>query len=146
MKKFLVIFYSVGLIFPLFAQKFIEEAAIKEVIQTAYIDGIHNLGDVTAIKNGFHPGFELLIKNQNNQLVKLPIYSWIETVEGRKKSNPEGVVEKTTARYLSFDITGDAAVAKIELFKEEKKIFTDYLFLYKFENKWKIVSKIYHTH
>ena len=62
-----------------------DKAAIKEVIQTAYIDGIHNLGDIQAIKDGFHPGFALLIKTQDEKLTELPIYTWIESVEQRKE-------------------------------------------------------------
>ncbi len=129
----------------LIAQNQSESAAIQDVIQRAYIDGIHNQGEIEEIKKGFHPGFELLIKNQNGQLVKLPIYSWIETVEKRKLDNPQGPPNETTADYLSFDITGDAAVAKFDLYKAGKKTFTDYLFLYKFGDDWKIVSKIYHA-
>ncbi len=121
-----------------------DKAAIKEVIQSAYIDGIHNLGDIQAIKDGFHPGFNLLIKTQDEKLTELPIYTWIESVEQRKAQNPNGPEEKTTVEFLELDITGDAAMAKIDLFRGGNKIFTDYLFLYKFDNDWRIVSKIYH--
>lgn len=128
------------------AQDDSETAAIQAVIQKAYIDGIHNQGEIDEIRKGFHPGFELLIKNQNGQLVKLPIYSWIETVELRKQENPQGPENMTTAEFLNFDITGDAAVAKFDLYKAGKKTFTDYLFLYRFEGQWRIVSKIYQAH
>lgn len=121
-----------------------DKAAVREVIQTAYIDGIHNLGDIQAIKDGFHPGFNLLIKTQDEKLTELPIYTWIESVEQRKEQNPNGPEEKTTVEFLEVDITGDAAMAKIDLFRGGNKIFTDYLFLYRFDNDWRIVSKIYH--
>ena len=123
-----------------------DEAGIKVVIQSAYIDGIHNLGSIEAVRNGFHPGFNLLIKNKDNQLQELPIYTWIETTEKRKAENPDGPSEKTTVEFLNIDITGDAAVAKIDLFKTGKRIFTDYLMLYKFEDRWRIVGKIYYKH
>jgi hypothetical protein len=44
------------------AQDATEIPAIQAVIQNAYIDGIHNQGSTDAIRKGFHPGFELLIK------------------------------------------------------------------------------------
>ncbi|MFP4472096.1 MAG: nuclear transport factor 2 family protein, partial [Bacteroidales bacterium] len=119
-----------------------DESAIKKVIQSAYIDGIHNLGAIQDIQDGFHPGFELLIKTQDQKLTELPIYTWIESVEQRKAQNPNGPEEKTTVEFLDVDVTGDAAMAKIDLFKGGNKIFTDYLFLYKFNNDWRIVSKI----
>jgi hypothetical protein len=38
-------------------------------------------------------------------------------------------------------VTGNAAMAKIELYQEEKKLFNDYLQLYKFKEGWSIVRK-----
>ena len=83
---------------------------------------------------------------RNNSLSKLPIYTWLETIERRKTENPSGPAAKTSVKFLMIDITGNAAVAKIELHREEKLIFTDYLSLYRFEEGWKIVSKIYYQH
>jgi hypothetical protein len=120
-----------------------ESVAIKNVITSAYINGIHNLGDIQAIKDGFHPGFDLLIQDKGH-LSFLPIYTWIEMVEQRKTENPNGPAEKTSVEFVNIDVTGTAAVAKIDLFKGGKKIFTDYLSLYKFDESWKIVSKIYY--
>jgi hypothetical protein len=125
-----------------------EKEAIQKVIQTAYVDGLQNLGELEDIKNGFHPGFNLLGVNDNDMLTKFPIYSWIESFEKRKANNPDGrpEEEKITCQYKSIDVTGNAAMAKIELYKKEKKLFTDYLQLYKFDEGWQIVSKIYYRH
>lgn len=121
-----------------------DEKAIKQVIQSAYIDGIHNLGNIADIEKGFHPGFNLLIKNKQEQMVKYPIYNWIESVKVRKAENPNGPEEKTTVEFIEIDISGDAGMAKIDLFRAGKRIYTDYLFLYKFDKDWQIVSKVYH--
>ena len=125
-----------------------EKEAVMEVIQTAYIDGIHNLGDVTDIEKGFHPGFNLLGVNEKNMLTKYPIYSWLESVKKRKEKSPEGKPEeeKITCKYNFIDVTGQAAMAKIELYRKDKKLFTDDLQLYKFDEGWRIVSKTYHRH
>jgi len=44
------------------------------------------------------------------------------------------------------DVTGNAAVAKIEIYKDGKHIYSDYMALYKIDNNWKIVNKIYFSH
>jgi hypothetical protein len=67
----------------------------------------------------------------------------INMVEARVEAGEIPEVE-TTAKYPLVDITGNAAVVKVELYREDKMIFTDYLSLYKFEQGWRIVSKIYH--
>lgn len=136
----LLLFFSC----TLFAQEnSTDEEQIKQVVQSAYIDGIQNRGDITAIKAGFHPGFNLL-GVRNGMLTKLPIYSWVEYVEKAKAAGNEH--EKVSAEFLMVDVSGDAAMVKLALYQSGKKIFTDYLSLYKFDDTWRIVSKIYHRH
>jgi hypothetical protein len=122
-----------------------EGTAIRRVIQEAYIDGIQNLGDLDAVRTGFHPDFEMLI-NRDGQLSKLPISVWLERLEQRKANPASASQPKVTGKFLDVDITGNAAVVKLELHRENRLIFTDYLVLYKFGNHWKIVSKSYFQH
>jgi hypothetical protein len=122
-----------------------EAEQVKRVITSAYIDGIQNLGSIEAIKKGFHPGFTLIYQ-RDNQLQKLPIYNWIEGVKKRKAENPNGPKEKASAKFLEIDVSGNTAVARFEIFRGGKKIFTDAFFLLKFKEGWRIVSKISHRH
>jgi hypothetical protein len=129
------------------AQEEAEKEAIKQVIQIAYVNGLQNKGPVADIEAGFHPGFELL-GVRNNEFTKWPIYSWVQYHEQKLKENPNppSEEEKVTCKFPMIDVTGNAGIAKIELYKGGEKIFTDYLSLYKFEEGWKIVSKIYFRH
>ncbi|MEE4257089.1 MAG: nuclear transport factor 2 family protein [Bacteroidales bacterium] len=146
MKKTLSLILILLMGTAVFAQKVKEDKeAIKNVILTAYVDGLQNNGDLDATRAGFHPGFELLIF-RNNIMDKLPIYNWIKYKEMGKAKNPDPLPEDelTSCDFEFIDITGTAAIAKIHLSKGGKKIFTDYLSLYKFNEGWKIVSKIYY--
>lgn len=147
MKKLLIIL-CIAFILPAlsFAEDNEKEAIIK-VIQTSYIDGLQNKGPVADIEEGFHPGFNLM-GVKNNVLTKLPIYSWVQYHENKLKEDPSPVKEeeKVTAKFPIIDITGNAAIVKLEYFKGDKHVFTDYLSLYKFEEGWKIVNKIYYKH
>jgi hypothetical protein len=122
-----------------------DEEVIKNLILTAYVDGLQNLGDLDATREGFYPGFELLVF-RNNMISKFPIYNWItyKEIGKAKQTEPLKEEELTTCDFEFVDITGTAAVAKIHLNKGGKKTYTDYLSLYKFEDGWKIVSKIYY--
>jgi len=147
MKKLIVIVLLSGLI-PLFLSAGEEDKdAIKKVIQSAYVDGLQNKGPVADIEKGFHPGFNLL-GLKNDDLTKWPIYSWIKYHENKLKEKPDPPKEDevVTCKFPMIDITGNAAIVKIELFKGGKQIFTDYLSLYKFEEGWRIISKIYFRH
>jgi len=121
-----------------------DEQAIRAVIQSAYVDGLQNWGDIEKIRAGFHPTFELVSKTKDNEIQKLPIEKWIEMVDARKAQNPAGPEFLTTADIIVIDITADAAMVKLDLIRNEKRIFTDYLLFYKFDEGWRIVGKIYH--
>jgi len=122
-----------------------QEEAVKQTIQQAYVDGIQNRGSIESIEAGFDPEFNLLGIGKNNELSKYPIYRWIESVK-KAKAKGQAPNPAITAKYPMVDITGNAAVAKVELHKGNKMLFTDYLSLYKFEDGWRIVSKIYQRH
>jgi len=125
----------------------IEKELIKNVIQTAYIDGLHNKGELALIEEGFHPGFNLL-GVRDNSLSVYPIYTWIESYKKRKTDDPAplSAEQKITCNFLQIDITGNAAMSKIELYKNGYLLFTDYLFLYEINEGCRIVSKIYYRH
>jgi hypothetical protein len=144
MKKIITLLMLTLLSFSLIAQEESEDKeAILKTIEKAYVQGINNGKEIENIEKGFHPGFNLLGVDQDNMLTKLPIYSWYDYVKKRTASGEKPEVE-TTAKYPMVDVTGNAAVVKVELYREGKIIFTDYLTLYKFKEGWRIVSKIYH--
>jgi len=124
-----------------------EKSAIQQLINSAYRDGLCNVGDVDAIKEGFHPGFNLVgMTKDQDDIWKLPIYSWMTGTAKKKAAGKYPPKEKITFQYPLIDITGNAAVVKVEFYKGEQKAYTDYLSLYKFKTGWQIISKIYFEH
>ena len=121
-----------------------DETLIKKVVTSAYIDGIQNRGSIDDIRKGFHPSFNMLRLN-NNDIKPLPIEEWIANLEKAKASN-EPAPPKAEGKFINVDVTGNAAVVKLDLFREGKRTFTDYLVLYKFTEGWRIVSKTYYRH
>jgi len=122
-----------------------EKAAVKKTIVEAYVKGIHINRDVDAIKKGFDTEFNMVYLH-GDHVHKLSIAKWIESIKKSKIKNPEPSKAKITHKFPLVDITGNAAVAKIEIYKDGKHIYSDYMALYKINGKWKIVNKIYHSH
>ncbi len=139
----LMLIFSSALALTSKAQPAGDEEAIKTLIQTAYVDGLQNLGDLEKTRAGFHPDF-VLLGLRDGHLTRLPIADWIASTEKRKASGQKPPL--TTCKFLQVDITGDAAMVKLELHREGQRIFTDYLSLYRFPDGWKIVGKIYFRH
>lgn len=147
MKKIILSLLIITLLAPLsWAEtKGSDEEAIKAVILASYRDGLINVGDVDAVKKGFHPEFRLL-GVKDDSLWVLPIADWIKKTEEKKaagKFPPEKLVKM---EFPLMDICSTAAVVKVKFFVGDKLTYTDYLSLYKFTEGWKIVGKIFTSH
>ena len=126
--------------FGVFAQT--DEDQVRQVVMTAYVGGIHNGGPVEDIRKGFHPTFNML-RLMDNQVRPLPIEEWITNIE-KSRSQQTSSPQKTEGKFVSVTVTGSAANVVLELHRTDKKIFTDNLLLYKFNEGWRIVSKTYY--
>lgn len=128
----------------LYAQK-TDEEAVKDVIQVAYVEGLQNEGNIEKIDSGIHPGFNLLGIADGDEMWNLSIADWkaktVKRLEAGELPRKEDLI---SIKFLSVDVTGTAAVAKIEFYVGEKLTYVDYISLYKFESGWKMVNKIYY--
>lgn len=119
------------------------------VVSDAYVDGIHNFRDPAAIRQGFHPDFEMLVLREG-KLEKLPLTAWIERLEAQNQKEPpptrESGTRSTEARFPVVEVTGTAAFCKVELLRDGKQVFTDHIALYQFADGWKIVGKSFYRH
>ncbi len=118
-----------------------EQKAVKKVLEDAYIKGFFLNRDANAMREGFHPEFNILMLNKKGKMTLLPIAKWTNIVETRLKDKKQTDI---TCKYPLIDVTGAAASVKVEIFKKGKLLYTDYMSLYKFPDGWKIVNKIYH--
>ncbi|MFZ5972798.1 MAG: nuclear transport factor 2 family protein [Bacteroidota bacterium] len=142
MKKLLFVF---AMIVPLATFAQVEEDAVKNVVTSAYVQGIHNGGPIDDIRKGFHPSFTML-RFSNNEVNPLSIEEWIANIEKGRSQNPNPSTVKTEAKFLQISVAGTAANVVLELYRDNKKIFTDNLLLYKFNEGWRIVSKTFYRH
>ena len=119
-----------------------DQEAIKQVIEKAYIQGIHGSQDEEMAKSGFHHDFAMLVL-QNNALEKVAVDEWLARVEVMKTENPQLWAAETRHVFELVDVARYAAVAKLDVYKGATHFSTDYLLLYRFKEGWRIVSKIF---
>ena len=121
-------------------------ADVKKLIESSYIHGAFNALDPDAMDRGFHPDFAIF-SPKGEDIRKYPIADWVSRTRERK-ADPEfdAAANKWEHNFASVDVTGDSASAKVELSKDGKLVYTDYLSLLRFESGWRIVAKVYHKH
>ncbi len=123
-----------------------DKAEIEQVIKSSYFNGAFNDLDTESMRKGFHPDFAIFSAS-GNKISRYPIDTWIKNIEKRKQApnfDPES--SKMDCKIANLDITGGSAAVKIELSRDGKMIYTDYLSLLKFEDGWKIAAKVYYAH
>lgn len=141
MKKLLVLVATTFSV-ATFAQT--DEELVKNTVNKAYVGAIHNGGPIADIRVGFHPSFNML-RLVDNEVKPLPIEEWIASIEKSRSQNTTAPV-KTTPNFISVTVAGNSANVVLELLRDGKKVFTDHLLLYKFNEGWRIVSKTYYRH
>jgi ketosteroid isomerase-like protein len=118
---------------------------VKAVIQSAYVEGVHVKLDAAKMRKGFHPDFRMLVL-KDGKMSAVTLEEWISRMELREKENPNAPRPAIKADFPMVNVTGNAAVARVEITRDGKHTFTDYLSLYKFPDGWMIVSKIFQAH
>ncbi len=120
----------------------VDEKQIREVIEEAYIAGIHGSQDEVTVRSGFHEDFAMLVL-QENTLEKVDVDEWLRRLEQMKADNPDLWSAETRHEFRLVDTAGYAAVAKLDVHKGDTHFSTDYMLLYRFEDRWRIVSKVF---
>lgn len=118
-----------------------EVAEIKSVLESAYVLGIHTNRDSVAVRAGFHPDFVMHVYD-DGQIINVTLDMWLERMKLDGTKNPK----KIEHEFGPIDTTGNSGTAKVEIFADSKHIYTDYFLLYKFEDGWKIIGKIFYSH
>ncbi|MDA8021341.1 MAG: nuclear transport factor 2 family protein [Thermoanaerobaculia bacterium] len=123
-----------------------DAAEIKALIEKAYVHGAFNELNPDALERGFHPDFAIFSAD-GEAIKKYPIADWVKRTRERKSADDfDPATNVWEHHFASVDVTGHSASVKIELSKDGKKVYTDYLSLLKFESGWRIVAKVYHRH
>jgi len=122
-----------------------DEAAIIEAVDQAYVHGIHIERDTEKVRKGFHESFVMFVRTDEG-VDHVTRDAWIERMEASKAKGDQGPRPKTTAKVSVLDQAGDAAIVKVDLFRDGKHTFTDYISVYRFDDGWKLVGKIYHRY
>ena len=148
MKKCLILAIAAVLL-TLGSQAVADEGAVAEIkslLEKSYVHGAFNELDPQALERGFHPDFAIFSAD-GEAIKKYPIAQWVKrTAERKASADFDPAANSWQHEFVSVDITGHSASVKIELSKDGKLVYTDYLSLLKFDSGWRVVAKVYHRH
>ncbi len=114
-----------------------EEAAIRAAV-AHYFQG-HATGDGSHFEQVFHPA-SMLFWVRDGQFNQRTSEAYIAGASGK----PADDEAQRQRRIVLIDVTGNAAVVKVEL-DYPSALITDYFALLKIDGQWKIVNKIFYV-
>ena len=124
-----------------------ETEKLKNDILKKYVHGAFNETNIEAFKKIFHPEFSIINVQESGSLFHFTRNMWEEVLQ--KRLADEGFDYSAVAMQAAFksiEIAGDRANVALDLMRNGKVVYTDFLLLIRIDNEWKIVSKIYHEH
>ena len=119
-----------------------ERENIRQIIERAYIEGIHIEQDSAKVQAGFHPEFRMLVR-KGSEITKVDPEAFRQMLATRRENDPAAFEQPLTFEIPMIDVELTAATARIELYRGGKHLFTDFMLLYKFDDGWRIVSKAF---
>lgn len=122
-----------------------EKKAVTSVVEEAYVKGVHAEPSGEAMRQGFHPDFIMFVQD-GEKITKVTRDEWITRIEAglaKSSSAPKPVVKH---EFPLVEVTGSAAFVQVELYRDGKHVFTDFISLYKFADGWKIIGKTFYRH
>ena len=111
------------------------DPAVRAPVE-AYLRG-HATGDGEEWRKAFHPT-AMVTGLRDGKLQSMTAPDFVSRAAGK----PPADEAQRRRRIVSIDVSGDAAVAKVEL-DYPKVFFVDYLSLLKVDGEWKIAQKTY---
>ncbi len=123
-----------------------DKKLVKQTIVDAYIKGLQTNRDTVAMKKGFHEGFRMFVQEKDGSVRHVTRDDWADRVDEGKRKNSDRPTPNITHKIPVVEVEGNAAIARIEVYRDGKHIFTDFMSLYKDRAGWKIVGKIFQSH
>lgn len=114
-----------------------DEAGVRAALQH-YLNG-HATGDPEEFRKAFHPDARMTFVREG-KITITPISEYIARASGK----PPADEAKRARRITSIEVTGNAAVGRIEL-DYPATFFVDYMSLLKENGRWVIIGKSFHA-
>lgn len=117
-----------------------DETEIRRAITEYYFGGGRG-GDSSLMRQAFDPARAHMFYVQADTLVDVPIPEYVRRT-GANGARPDFRPDNNARRIVMVDVTGTAAVAKLEILTPGATL-TDYMSLLRVGGRWQIVNKIF---
>jgi hypothetical protein len=122
-----------------------DEEHVRQVLEDVYVRDMYMKESREALSPEFDDVFLMLVPELNGRTNEPVSLRWVEPDELRA-NHPKAILSKTRFEFPLVDLVGNAAVARVDVFRGDTHVYSDFVSLYRVQGEWRIVSKIYHAH
>ncbi|MDH5402702.1 MAG: nuclear transport factor 2 family protein [Candidatus Heimdallarchaeota archaeon] len=116
--------------------------SVLKTIELGYIEGIHRQANRELTNKYVHDLFSMFVR-KGEEVEIWSIHQWMDQLEERKKTKPESFDRQVDYAITNVEIHNSFATVVLDLYIDSKMYAKDCFSLYKFEDGWKIMTKVY---
>jgi hypothetical protein len=117
-----------------------DEQEIRRVVTAYYFEG-GRAGDSSRVRQAFDMARAHMFYVQADTLVDVPIPEYVRRI-GAGRERPDFRPDGNSRRIVMVDVSGSAAVAKLEI-QTPTVVLADYMSLLRVGGRWQIMNKIF---
>ncbi len=122
-----------------------EEKKILRILREAYTLSMYIGPQGPRLAEEFHSDFQILVPELDGRTGEVAEVRWKQPTP-RGRSRPAGLPQEPSFDCRVLDITGKAAVGKVEVHRGGRLVCTDYVLFFRVAREWRVVGKIFHQH
>jgi hypothetical protein len=122
-----------------------DEERVRQVLKDVYVRDMYMKESREALSREFDDAFHMLVPELDGRTNEPVSLRWVGLDE-LCANHPKAVLSETWFEFPLVDVAGNAAVARVDVFRGNAHVYSDYVSLYRVQGQWQLVSKVFHAH
>lgn len=118
---------------------------VRRLLEDVYVRDMYMKETREALSREFDDAFHMLVPEldgRRNEPVEL---RW-DGLDGLQSNHPKAMSPNTRFEFPLIDVVGNAAIARVDVFRHDAPVYSDYVSLYRVAGEWRLVCKVFHSH
>jgi len=123
----------------------LERERIRRMLEDVYVHDMYMKETRKEMSSEFSEAFHMLVPELDGRSLQPVRLRWDGLAE-LMRNHPKAISARTRFEFPLIDVTGDAAMARVDVFDGDRPVYSDYVSLYRVQGSWCLVSKVYHAY
>ncbi len=122
-----------------------DEERVQHVLEDVYVRDMYMKESRAALSREFDDVFHMLVPEFDGRTNEPVSLRW-DGLDEMRANHPKAVFPETRFEFPLIDVIGHAAIARVDVYRGDSHVYSDYVSLYCVQGEWRLVSKVYHAH